>query len=76
MLSLRRSLLLARGQRLARPLSSRASTILASLDISTSQDVPGVYDGQWGGTGDVYESVCPTTGETLARIHSVSPVRV
>lgn len=57
-----------------RSLSSRASAILSSLDISTSKELPGVYDGQWKGSGDVFESVCPTTGEILARVQSVSVI--
>ncbi|THH28979.1 hypothetical protein EUX98_g5205 [Antrodiella citrinella] len=47
----------------ARSLSTRASAILSALDIPTNQEVPGVYDGTWGGSGDLLESVCPTTGE-------------
>lgn len=30
-----------------------------------------MYDGEWGGSGDILESVCPTTGEVLARVQSV-----
>lgn len=54
-----------------RNLSARASTILGALDIPLATEVPGVYDGRWGGTGDILESVCPTTGEVLARVQSV-----
>lgn len=62
-----------RGASLARrSLSSRASTILSALDIPTSTEISGVYDGEWKGTGDVFESKCPTTGEILARVQSVS----
>ncbi|EJD02030.1 succinate-semialdehyde dehydrogenase [Fomitiporia mediterranea MF3/22] len=58
-----------------RALSSRASRVLANLDLPTSDsaELPGVYDGVWGGSGDVFDSVCPTTGETLARIRTASP---
>jgi aldehyde dehydrogenase family 7 protein A1 len=57
----------------ARSLSTRASAILSSLDIPVgAAELPGVYDGQWSGSGDVLESVCPTTGEVLARVRSVS----
>ncbi|KAG5639746.1 hypothetical protein H0H81_000026 [Sphagnurus paluster] len=63
---------LSRGH-LARHLSSRASAILSSLDISTTEEISGVYDGQWRGSGDIYSSICPTTGETLARVKSASP---
>jgi aldehyde dehydrogenase family 7 protein A1 len=62
-----------RGARPARSLSTRASAILSSLDIPVgAAELPGVYDGQWYGSGDVLESVCPTTGEVLARVRSVS----
>jgi len=62
-----------RGMRLTRALSSRAANILSSLSIPTSGEVPGVYDGEWKGSGDVMESVCPTTGEVLARVKSATP---
>ena len=58
----------------SRALSSRASAVLGALDIPTAQEVPGVYDGAWSGSGDVFESVCPATGEVLARVQSVSDV--
>lgn len=58
----------------ARSLSTRASAILSSLDIPAgAAELPGVYDGQWSGSGDVLESVCPTTGEVLARVRSATP---
>lgn len=57
----------------ARSLSTRASTILSALDIPVAAaELPGVYDGQWSGSGDILESVCPATGEVLARVRSVS----
>jgi aldehyde dehydrogenase family 7 protein A1 len=56
-----------------RGLSHRASNILSSLGISSTDDIPGVYDGQWRGSGDILTSVCPTTGEVLARVRSASP---
>ena len=55
-----------------RQLSSRASAVLSALDIpTTGQELDGVYDGEWKGSGKVLESVCPTTGEVLARVKSV-----
>ena len=56
-----------------RGLSARASEILSSLGISTSegQIVKGVYDGEWGGTGEPLVSTCPATGEKLARVSTV-----
>jgi len=63
---------LGRAQ-LARRLSTRASAILSSLDISTTEEISGVYDGQWRGSGDIYSSVCPTTGETLAYVKTATP---
>ena len=58
---------------LTRGLSSRASTILSSLDISTKDEVSGVYDGQWRGSGAIITSCCPTTGETLATVKTATP---
>jgi aldehyde dehydrogenase family 7 protein A1 len=54
-----------------RSLSSRASTILASLDLSTTEPLPGVFDGEWKGSGLLLASVCPTTGEALGSVRSV-----
>ena len=58
----------------SRSLSSRAGSVLGALDlpIRDGAELPGVYDGSWRGKGDVFESVCPSTGEVLARIRSVS----
>ena len=56
-----------------RLLSKRASAVLSALDIhQTEWPLPGVYDGRWGGSGEVFESVCPATGEVLARVQGVS----
>ena len=46
--------------------------MLSALDIRTETELPGVYDGEWTGSGEFFESVCPTTGEVLARVKSVS----
>ena len=55
-----------------RRLSSRASAVLGELDIPTTPtELPGVYDGEWKGSGDILQSVCPTTGEVLAHVKSV-----
>jgi aldehyde dehydrogenase family 7 protein A1 len=54
-----------------RSLSSRAANILSALDIPTTGDICGVYDGEWKGAGDLVSSVCPTTGEILARVKTV-----
>ena len=70
----RRALTSLRRAPLARGLSSRASTVLSALDIRTETELPGVYDGEWTGSGEVFESVCPTTGEVLARVKSVCPI--
>ena len=57
----------------SRRLSSRASTVLSALDIPTTPtELPGVYDGEWKGSGEVFQSVCPATGEVLANVKSVS----
>ncbi|KAF8639170.1 hypothetical protein AX17_001657 [Amanita inopinata Kibby_2008] len=72
-----RSIVINSNRRLAaRGLSSRASNILSSLGISSTDEVSGVYDGQWRGSGDILTSVCPTTGEVLARVKTASPQEV
>lgn len=72
----RRALSSLRRAPLARGLSSRASAVLSALDIRTETELLGVYDGEWAGSGDLLESVCPTTGEVLARVKSVSVLYV
>ncbi|KZT43445.1 NAD-aldehyde dehydrogenase [Sistotremastrum suecicum HHB10207 ss-3] len=57
----------------SRSLSSRASAILRPLDIPLSGEIAGAYDGSWKGSGDILESVCPSTGEIIARIRTASP---
>lgn len=59
----------------ARALSTRASTVLSAVGIPADSELPGVYHGEWVGSGDVLESVCPATGEVLARVRSVSVLR-
>ena len=57
----------------SRHLSTRAATILNALDLPTNAEIPGIYDGAWGGSGDLLESKCPTTGEVLGRVKTVCP---
>jgi aldehyde dehydrogenase family 7 protein A1 len=46
--------------------------VLGALDIPTTPtELPGVYDGEWKGSGDILQSICPTTGEVLAHVKSV-----
>ena len=54
-----------------RGLSTRASRILSALDLPIDSVIPGVYDGQWKGSGEVVESKCPATGEVIGRIRTV-----
>lgn len=58
---------------LARLLSTRASSILSALGLPTTGEISGVYDGEWKGSGEVMLSICPTTGEELARVKSATP---
>jgi aldehyde dehydrogenase family 7 member A1 len=47
--------------------------VLSALDIPTTPtELPGVYDGEWKGSGEAFQSVCPATGEVLAHVKSVS----
>ncbi|KAH9996296.1 Aldehyde/histidinol dehydrogenase [Russula vinacea] len=52
-------------------------TLGNALDIPTTPiDLPGVYDGEWKGSGEVFQSVCPATGEVLANVKSASPAEL
>ena len=61
-----------------RYLSTRATNVLAALDFPVAlkdfnkSELPGVYGGEWSGSGEVLESRCPATGELLARVKGVS----
>lgn len=67
----RRALTTLRRAPLSRALSSRASAVLSALDLHSGRELSGVYDGEWHGSGEVLQSVCPATGEVLARVQSV-----
>ncbi|WVQ70635.1 hypothetical protein IAR50_000155 [Cryptococcus sp. DSM 104548] len=57
-----------------RALSTRTQKVLAALDLPTdgSTVLPGVFDGEWKGSGEELVSRCPATGEILARIQGAS----
>jgi hypothetical protein len=63
---------LPRSTFIYRGLSTRASRVLSALDLPVDSVIPGVYDGQWKGSGEVVESKCPATGEVIGRIRTVS----
>ena len=65
------------SRRYTRQLSIRAATVLSAVDLPVSgEEIPGLYDGQWRGTGDVVKSVCPTTGEVLASVTTVRAIAI
>ncbi|KAG9078702.1 hypothetical protein FS749_009241 [Ceratobasidium sp. UAMH 11750] len=56
------------------PLSTRASKILSAVDLPTDgAEIPGVYDGKWGGSGEPLKAYCPSTGEHLADVLTATP---
>lgn len=60
------------SRRYTRKLSFRAAAVLSAVDLPISgEEIPGLYDGRWRGTGDVVKSICPTTGEVLASVTTV-----
>ena len=60
------------SRRYTRQLSFRAAAVLSAVDLPISgEEIPGLYDGRWRGTGDAVKSVCPTTGEVLASVTTV-----
>lgn len=57
----------------ARALSSRASKVLSAVGLPTDgSSIPGVYDGAWGGSGEIIETMCPSTGDCIGRVVTVS----
>ncbi|GMK54485.1 hypothetical protein CspeluHIS016_0110710 [Cutaneotrichosporon spelunceum] len=57
-----------------RALSSRASQVLKAAGLPTDGSIiPGVYDGAWGGSGEIIETLCPTTGEVIGRVQTATP---
>ena len=58
--------------RLTRTLSTRASNVLQALGLPTSGELYGVYDGQWKGSGETTQSICPTTGELLGTVRTAN----
>lgn len=56
-----------------RALSSRATQVLQAVGLPTDgSSIPGVYDGSWGGSGEIIETLCPATGEVIGRVQTVS----
>ncbi|XP_051168268.1 putative aldehyde dehydrogenase family 7 member A1 homolog [Leptopilina boulardi] len=47
---------------------------LKQLGLSTEN--PGLYDGNWGGTGKIIESISPASGEVIAKIRESTPEEV
>ncbi|SPQ96145.1 unnamed protein product (mitochondrion) [Plasmodiophora brassicae] len=41
--------------------------LLAQLGLSATEANAGVYDGEWGGSGDLFTSVNPATGEVIGQ---------
>ena len=63
-----------------KPVSLPATTsaikeIFNKLDLPTSSTssapIPGVFNGKWGGSGPVIESVDPATNKVISKIQSV-----
>lgn len=68
-----RQSLAIRARSHSRCLSTRASRVLSALGLPTDGSaIPGMYDGKWGGNGELQESICPTTGEVIGRVKTVS----
>lgn len=51
--------------------ASAINEILTKLDLASSATIPGVFNGKWGGSGPVIESVDPATNKVISRIQSV-----
>ncbi|XP_011308702.1 putative aldehyde dehydrogenase family 7 member A1 homolog [Fopius arisanus] len=41
--------------------------------LGLTQENPGLFDGRWGGSGQLIESICPASGKTIAKIRESTP---
>lgn len=41
--------------------------------LGLANENPGLYDGKWGGSGKVIESISPTSGEVIAKVRESTP---
>ncbi|GAA5882085.1 hypothetical protein JCM1840_007547 [Sporobolomyces johnsonii] len=58
----------------SRSLSTRAASVLSSLQLSTSgSPIPGVFNSRWTGSGPLQQSNNPATGEVLGQVQTASP---
>jgi hypothetical protein len=64
----------SRQSRLGRCLSTRVRDVLGRLSIEPLSEIKGVYEGRWGGSGQVVEAREAATGGTLASVRTVSGV--
>jgi len=51
--------------------SKSYQSVLESLGLSATTPNAGVYNGKWGGSGPIIESINPTTHQVLGKIQSV-----
>jgi hypothetical protein len=54
--------------------TTASSTLVRRVfkDLGLKDENPGVYNGRWGGSGELVESINPATGEVLGRVVMVS----
>ena len=55
--------------------ASAIKEIFSNLNLASSLDssepIPGVFNGKWGGSGPIIESVDPATNKVISKIQSV-----
>lgn len=73
------NIILKRGFSTAMPqkFSSKSyQSVLETLGLSTTAPNLGVYNGKWGGSGPIIESINPTTHQVLGKIQTVHQTSV
>src|SRR5438270_3367353 len=53
------------------PPKSSAKSVLAKLGIASTN--PGVFEGEWSGSGKLLESISPVDGKLLAKVRTATP---
>lgn len=51
--------------------TSAIKEIFSGLGLAENSVIPGVFNGKWGGSGPIIESVDPATNKTISKIQSV-----
>lgn len=50
---------------------TRIKEIFEGVGLPLNTTIPGVFNGSWGGKGDIIEAIDPTTNQVISKIQTV-----